>query len=190
VSEEHEKALERAGLRLLFYVQPPAVVVYLGEEYARMAPAYDTAVVTHGRLKKLIARGVLNAEAALAAELERVKAERNSLAKQAADMLGAGLRDARAEADRYRAALEEIRRDQGKVCAEFELCTHPACQSSYASWAIADAALGPAGEAKVEPVEAEDWPSMEEIQVRMAAREYLKSADAPPPGEATEAREP
>jgi len=131
-------------------------------------------------LRALVAKAIRNAEAALAAELERVKAERNSLAKQAADMLGAGLRDARAEADRYKAALEEI--------------LDKAYTGRDAEWirieGIARAALGPAGEAKVEPVEAEDWPSMEEIQVRMAAREYLKSADAPPPGEATEAREP
>ena len=45
------------------------------------------------------------------------------------------------QAARYRAALEEIKRDQGRVCAEFELCTHAACQSSYSSWAIADKAL-------------------------------------------------
>lgn len=38
-------------------------------------------------------------------------------------------------------ALREIKQEQGKVCADFELCTHAACNSSYASWAIADAAL-------------------------------------------------
>lgn len=38
-------------------------------------------------------------------------------------------------------ALELIRRDEGKVCPEFELCTHAACNSSYAAWAIADEAL-------------------------------------------------
>jgi hypothetical protein len=38
-------------------------------------------------------------------------------------------------------ALQEIKTTQGKVCDNFELCTHVACRSSYASWAIADAAL-------------------------------------------------
>ncbi len=40
-----------------------------------------------------------------------------------------------------RRALEEIKRDQGRVCENFELCMHTACQSSYAAWAIADKAL-------------------------------------------------
>ena len=38
-------------------------------------------------------------------------------------------------------ALEEIKRDQGYVCQDFELCTHESCRSSYTSWAIADKAL-------------------------------------------------
>lgn len=38
-------------------------------------------------------------------------------------------------------ALYEIKREQGKVCSNFELCEHAACRSSYASWAIADKAL-------------------------------------------------
>lgn len=38
-------------------------------------------------------------------------------------------------------ALEEIKATQGKVCENYELCSHTACQSSYNSWAIADAAL-------------------------------------------------
>jgi len=38
-------------------------------------------------------------------------------------------------------ALREIKDTQGKVCAEFEFCNHTSCASSYASWAIADAAL-------------------------------------------------
>lgn len=40
-----------------------------------------------------------------------------------------------------REALVEIRTTQGKVCEEYELCTHRACASSYASWAIAEKAL-------------------------------------------------
>ena len=54
--------------------------------------------------------------------------------------LGA-LRACRKEAKAKDAALQEIKDNQGKVCAGFELCTHPACTSSYTSWAIADAAL-------------------------------------------------
>ena len=42
----------------------------------------------------------------------------------------------------YTAALQEIRNEQGKVCDNYELCTHRACQSSYTAWAIADKALG------------------------------------------------
>jgi len=38
-------------------------------------------------------------------------------------------------------ALKEIMRDQGKVCAEFELCKHVACTSSVASYFIAEKAL-------------------------------------------------
>jgi hypothetical protein len=38
-------------------------------------------------------------------------------------------------------ALEEIRDKEGKVCANYELCHDVSCQSSYASWAIADIAL-------------------------------------------------
>ncbi len=38
-------------------------------------------------------------------------------------------------------ALEEIKKKEGKVCDNFELCDHRACQSSYSSWAIADKAL-------------------------------------------------
>lgn len=41
----------------------------------------------------------------------------------------------------YRKALEEIKNEQGKVCMDFELCTHEACTSSYTAWAIADKAL-------------------------------------------------
>jgi hypothetical protein len=39
------------------------------------------------------------------------------------------------------AALAKIRDEEGKVCPDFELCTHDACRSSYSAWAIADAAL-------------------------------------------------
>ena len=40
-----------------------------------------------------------------------------------------------------KAALAKIKDEEGKVCLEFELCTHASCRSSYSSWAIADAAL-------------------------------------------------
>jgi len=43
---------------------------------------------------------------------------------------------------RLKAALREIKDKQGKVCSEFELCRHVACQSSVTSWMIADQALG------------------------------------------------
>jgi hypothetical protein len=38
-------------------------------------------------------------------------------------------------------ALEQIKREEGKVCDQYEICEHRACQSSYAAWAIADATL-------------------------------------------------
>jgi len=39
------------------------------------------------------------------------------------------------------AALEDIKTDCGKVCKEFEICTHEACRSSVDAWFIADKAL-------------------------------------------------
>ena len=41
----------------------------------------------------------------------------------------------------FMAALEMIKTHEGGVCANFELCHHEGCNSSYSSWAIADAAL-------------------------------------------------
>lgn len=41
----------------------------------------------------------------------------------------------------FRAALEEIRAQHGKVCGQFEDCEHAACNSSYAAWNIADRVL-------------------------------------------------
>ena len=43
--------------------------------------------------------------------------------------------------ERLRAALQRIKDESGRVCDEFELCTHVACQSSYHAWSVADAAL-------------------------------------------------
>lgn len=54
--------------------------------------------------------------------------------------------DVRAELDRLRAALVEIVETEGQVCGEYDRCSHPACASSYAAWAIADRALGPQSE--------------------------------------------
>lgn len=38
-------------------------------------------------------------------------------------------------------ALIEIRDKEGRVCAEFEICNHESCQSSYRAWEIADRTL-------------------------------------------------
>jgi len=38
-------------------------------------------------------------------------------------------------------ALTEIKSDCGKVCEDFELCAHIACQSSVGAWIIADKVL-------------------------------------------------
>jgi hypothetical protein len=46
--------------------------------------------------------------------------------------------------DEYRnlqAALEKIRDEHGKVCNEYEVCTHISCASSHAAWTIAEQAL-------------------------------------------------
>jgi len=57
------------------------------------------------------------------------------------DFLEAANEGLRAEVVLLEGALQEIKREQGKVCVNFELCRHEGCRSSYASWAIADAAL-------------------------------------------------
>jgi hypothetical protein len=49
--------------------------------------------------------------------------------------------DLRAANRRLTEALERIHTEGGKVCEEFEVCEHRACQSSYTAWAISDAAL-------------------------------------------------
>ena len=38
-------------------------------------------------------------------------------------------------------ALQKIKRDEGRVCDDFELCKHQSCASSYGAWAIADKCL-------------------------------------------------
>ena len=48
-------------------------------------------------------------------------------------------------------ALKKIRDTQGAVCSMYEICTHPSCQSSYNSWAIADEALCHLSEASTRP---------------------------------------
>jgi hypothetical protein len=40
-----------------------------------------------------------------------------------------------------KAALEKIRDEHGKVCNEYEVCTHISCASSHAAWTIAEQAL-------------------------------------------------
>jgi hypothetical protein len=49
--------------------------------------------------------------------------------------------DQRAEIARLTVALKRIHAEAGKVCDEYEVCTHRACAASYTAWAIADAAL-------------------------------------------------
>ena len=45
-------------------------------------------------------------------------------------------------------ALKKIKKEEGRVCCNFELCTHSACSSSYGAWAIADEALAKLKEAQ------------------------------------------
>ncbi len=42
---------------------------------------------------------------------------------------------------KLREALDDIRENQGRVCPNFESCTHESCKSSHASWEIARAVL-------------------------------------------------
>lgn len=51
------------------------------------------------------------------------------------------IRALRAEHTRFREALAEIVSTYGQVCGAYDICTHPACRSSYSAWALADAAL-------------------------------------------------
>lgn len=45
------------------------------------------------------------------------------------------------QAEQYGRALVLIQEKLGQVCENFEICGHPSCQSSYAAWSLADAAL-------------------------------------------------
>ena len=38
-------------------------------------------------------------------------------------------------------ALAVVKKHYGKVCAEYETCSHSGCDSSYSAWAVADQAL-------------------------------------------------
>ena len=57
------------------------------------------------------------------------------------EKLQSDLAASRAEAEKLRETLQEIRDKKGKVCAEYETCEHPACASSYESWALAHRVL-------------------------------------------------
>ncbi len=45
------------------------------------------------------------------------------------------------EIDRHRKALIEIHEHCGRVCNQYEICTHVACSSSHRAWEIADKVL-------------------------------------------------
>ncbi len=45
------------------------------------------------------------------------------------------------EAERFKAFLVVIHKNEGKVCPDYDICSHTACASSYAAWAYSDAAL-------------------------------------------------
>ena len=46
-----------------------------------------------------------------------------------------------AENKRLLKALQKIVDKEGRVCSEYDICMHRACQSSYRAWAIAQKAL-------------------------------------------------
>jgi hypothetical protein len=75
----------------------------------------------------------------LRAELAYLQAEFSQLQAEVA-RLRVTIKEC-SDCERLRAALETIRRDYGKVCTEYELCTHPACESSAGAWFEADRAL-------------------------------------------------
>ena len=56
-----------------------------------------------------------------------------------------------AEVAALREVLQEIRDNEGKVCEEYEICTHPACRSSYESWRRAAEALDYDAAQKAQP---------------------------------------
>jgi hypothetical protein len=45
----------------------------------------------------------------------------------------------------YEAALQDIKNRMGRVCEEFETCTHPACADSSGAFLVASQALEEAG---------------------------------------------
>jgi hypothetical protein len=71
-----------------------------------------------------------------AAMQERMRFAEDEAVRQA--RIGNG---AMIEVDQLRRALEQVRQVAGHVCDSYETCDHRTCQSSYAAWAIADAAL-------------------------------------------------
>jgi len=71
--------------------------------------------------------------AGLDVEVEALRAARRSAEARELEAL--------AEIDELRAALQQIKVVGGRVCEDFALCEHPACQSSYAAWSLADEAL-------------------------------------------------
>lgn len=93
------------------------------------------------------------------------------------------------EADRLKEFLLEIHMNAGKVCPEFETCTHEACRSSVMTWVLADAALQGSTMEQMRH---------EQAQVKLAAQEQALSLTvqcfnprcasiivipAPPPGQ-------
>lgn len=44
-----------------------------------------------------------------------------------------------------KAALRKIKSEMGRVCPEFEICTHVPCADSFGAWAEADRALREVG---------------------------------------------
>ena len=57
---------------------------------------------------------------------------------EAAQHLREELAKVKAELEDARTAFEDIRDNEGKVCADFELCNHASCLSSYGAWVVAD----------------------------------------------------
>ena len=86
------------------------------------------------REAKLVLEQQLDAAQARIAELER---ERKALSADYGNLLAeSNAHEIRAE--RAEKSLREIRENYGKVCDEYETCTHVACAASYSAWATAD----------------------------------------------------
>ena len=88
--------------------------------------------------------GMVRDNTKLSLQFAEERVQREASAQAAMDMvadLGSQIATERVRVEKYHEALKHIKDDLGKVCLEYEVCTHSACADSYAAWAIAVEAL-------------------------------------------------